>query len=308
MKADSGFSFWTHMELGRRRTQEDAFAIFVGNGRSLFAISDGMGGYGSGDIASTAVLAGMQDHIEAIERAAADDMAGVLTEDKEPAGACQFFVSDRDMIDFAPVDAALELSRAARRGECITPLLAQHILISAAEAGIRNLRRHPQTEINPNMGCTLSAVWCYGPGVAAWVHVGDSRIYRLPHDKDQALQINKNQAHDPPHQNVLTRAVSARGKTIIWDEESAGHLAYESGDVLVLCTDGVHGLIDPHRFVAMDKIKDKGWEHFHDLAPGQFLGNYIRSGPIEFAARGIVQYAIDKGGTDNATAIVVVVP
>lgn len=305
MKAENGFSFWTHTELGKRRAQEDRVAISVCNGRSLVAIADGMGGHGSGDIAAEAVLSAMQAHLEAIEKAAADDMAGVLTEDKEPTGACQFFLGSGATIDFSPVDAALELSR---HGGGITPELAQHILIAAAEAGIRNLRSLPEAEINKFMGCALSALWFYGPDAAAWVHVGDTRIYRLPRNTDQALQVTKDQAKEPPYQNILERAISARGSTIFWDEESAGHLLFGPGDAFVLCTDGVHALIDPHRFVAMEKIRDKGWEHFHALAPGQFLGRHIRSGPMEDAARGIVEYAIFKGGTDNATAVVVEVP
>lgn len=75
----------------------------------------------------------------------------------------------------------------------------------------------------------------------------------------------------PPHDNVLTRAVQAKGGDLEWEPEHMGRFDVEEGDDLILCTDGVSKVLTD-------------W-----------------SG----SAENLVERAISAGGRDNATAIVI---
>jgi protein phosphatase len=78
--------------------------------------------------------------------------------------------------------------------------------------------------------------------------------------------------------NVLTKVVG-----VAEDLEVSPHeRLLTEGETLLLCTDGVHGLVD-------------------DEAIRQILSG----ASIEDAAGELVQRALDRGGSDNATAVLV---
>ena len=88
-----------------------------------------------------------------------------------------------------------------------------------------------------------------------FAHVGDSRLYlvrassisRLTHDHSYVSRLVENgvlraeEAESHPQRHILTAALGA-GNTITPDS-SAQSVSLESGDVLVLCTDGLWGLL-----------------------------------------------------------------
>jgi protein phosphatase len=123
-------------------------------------------------------------------------------------------------------------------------------------------------------------------------HVGDSRAYVL-HDGSlrqltqdhslvaqliQSRQLTPEQAKSDPRRNLVTRSIGV-GSTVAVD---AGRVAgkLNHGDTLLLCTDGLHGLVT-------------------DLE----LAN-IASGPdLERACRDLIALANQRGGPDNITVI-----
>jgi serine/threonine protein phosphatase PrpC len=93
-------------------------------------------------------------------------------------------------------------------------------------------------------------------------HVGDSRLYlvrgssisRLTHDHSYVSRLVENgvlraeEAETHPQRHILTAALGA-GNTISPDSP-AQPVALESGDVLVLCTDGLWGLLTENEIQA----------------------------------------------------------
>lgn len=149
------------------------------------------------------------------------------------------------------------------------------------------------SEIDPDrkgMGTTMSALLLL-PRVAFIAHVGDSRIYVLrdgravlatrDHTYVAAMvdlgKMTAEEAKRSPHQNVLMRALGSHD----YVQVDTRMLRYQAGDVFLLCSDGLHG--------------------------------YLRGGEVETlvgtdlagSAERLVQLALDRGGKDNITAVLV---
>ena len=109
------------------------------------------------------------------------------------------------------------------------------------------------------METTLSLCW-FTPGWMYFGHIGDSRIYYLPareggikqlsHDDTHVGwlfrngQINEREARTHPRRNVLQKALGGGNQFV---DPQVGAVAYEPGDIFLLCTDGLtEGLYDHH--------------------------------------------------------------
>jgi serine/threonine protein phosphatase PrpC len=127
---------------------------------------------------------------------------------------------------------------------------------------------------------------------AFFANVGDSRAYvwrsgdlmRLTRD-DSWLSAAMEGVSDTssiehhPMKHVLTKVVGLRPEL----QPSIAEFEFRLGDVLLLCTDGVHGSVA-------------------DAALGELLGS---GKPVTDIADRVVGVAISHGATDNLTAIVV---
>ncbi len=125
------------------------------------------------------------------------------------------------------------------------------------------------------------------------VNVGDSRLYRLRHDRIEQLtedhslvaslvrqgRITAEEAENHPQRNILTRALGIDEAVAVdsWEVEPV------AGDRFLICSDGLFNEVDENRIVATLR-------RFED--PGD-------------AARELVRLANDGGGRDNITAVVV---
>ena len=148
------------------------------------------------------------------------------------------------------------------------------------------------------MGATLSLCW-FRPGWMHFGHIGDSRIYYLPARADAIKQlshddthvgwlyrqgkINEREARTHPRRTVLQRALGAGNQFV---EPQVGAVAYEPGDMFLLCTDGlVDGLYDHHLV-----------ELLRSSSPSLPDGNL---------ARRLVDESVRSQGRDNTTAVVI---
>jgi len=134
--------------------------------------------------------------------------------------------------------------------------LSEAALAANAEVSRRS-RTEPELE---GMGTTLTALLVDG-GDAHLVHVGDSRAYLLrdgaivqltdDHTLVQALidqgRITRAEASEHPHRSVITRAIGV-GAEIEVDRVT---LALVDGDVLLLCSDGLTGVVDDDEIAAV---------------------------------------------------------
>src|SRR5262249_33316984 len=110
------------------------------------------------------------------------------------------------------------------------------------------------------MGTTLVAALALD-GHVLFANVGDSRAYVLASGAfrqvttDHSLvaeeirlgMLNADEAKHAPFRNVLTRAVGAEkdSQAEIFD------VAWSPGDAFLLCSDGLHGVVDEERMAAL---------------------------------------------------------
>jgi len=145
------------------------------------------------------------------------------------------------------------------------------------------------------MGSTLVALWLPPlDGRAVIAHVGDSRAYRLRAGQLEQLtadhsivgemvrrqDISESDAVRHPYRHVLTRALGSDDGV----EPDVAEIDATPGDLYVLCSDGVYGMLEREAF---ERIVRQ-----HADAP-------------EDLARALVDSANEGGGKDNATVVIV---
>ncbi len=148
-----------------------------------------------------------------------------------------------------------------------------------------------------NMGTTVVAMR-FGvreeEPVAEISHVGDSRAYLLrdgdlrPLTEDHSLvaelvrsgDLTRAQASEHPQKNLITRALGAEEVV----EVDTTTLPIETGDRLILCSDGLSDMVSEPRIL-------------------ELLTSFPED--PERAARALVHAALDAGGVDNVTVVVV---
>ena len=146
-----------------------------------------------------------------------------------------------------------------------------------------------------NMQATLTMCW-FTPGWMYFAHIGDTRVYYLPRtggikqlsDDDTYVgwmrrqgQLSEREARDHPQRTALQKALGAGNQFI---NPQIGGVAYEPGDMFLLCSDGlVEGLFD---------------EQIVELlrSPGSIA--------LPHAFR-LVDESVKRSGRDNTTALVV---
>ena len=167
---------------------------------------------------------------------------------------------------------------------------AQHVLESAMAAANFEVYDRAQSDVQlDGMGTTVvAAITC---GRMAYIsHVGDSRLYRLheneliPVTRDHSVvqemvesgQLTEEEARSHPRKHFITRALG------VSEMESGEYdeLELTAGDRLLLCTDGLTNMVEP-----------------------TLIRQIIQDNTIEDAVPALVQAALDGGGTDNITVL-----
>jgi len=166
----------------------------------------------------------------------------------------------------------------------------QELCDAIQEAHRRILAEAAQNAFRQGMGTTVTLVAINGDR-AIVVHVGDSRIYLVRNNVLSRLTLDHSWieqqilagvlpvgvAERHPFRHVITQALGAM-ETI---DPAAYSWQLRAGDVLLLCTDGLHGLVDQ--------------EAIHRVLTTQ---------PPDKAVHTLVDLAMKHGGPDNITAIV----
>lgn len=182
------------------------------------------------------------------------------------------------------VAGGAEASRTALRGMAASALGGEvvagdgaHLARAFHEANDRVLEAAAAVPSLREMGTTLTAVWLGRDGRAAFGHIGDTRLYRFRGGIAEQV-TNDHAAAEGEH--LLTRCIGA-GQRRIEPEHAA--LAIDTGDRLVLVTDGIWNVIEPRVF---DEL--------------------VRSSKQpQVAAERLVQATLERGAPDNATAVVI---
>ena len=161
-------------------------------------------------------------------------------------------------------------------------------ILKASAAIMRETYKNPDLR---GMGTTATILHIYN-GQAYFAHVGDSRLYRLKnsfleqitldHSYVETLvrngELTPEQARVHPMKNILTQAVGATSDL----EVETGNFKIEGNEKFLLCTDGLTNMVED---AAIKKILAESQSPADDL----------------------IQAALDNGGHDNITAVVVCV-
>ncbi|MBQ8537098.1 MAG: Stp1/IreP family PP2C-type Ser/Thr phosphatase [Clostridia bacterium] len=139
------------------------------------------------------------------------------------------------------------------------------------------------------MGTTVTLLWA-APKEMILAQVGDSRCYLLRNGQltqmtrdhslvEQLLMeglITPEEAAHHPYRNVITRAV---GTAMGVEVDVATH-ARQKGDVWLLCSDGLHGMVEKF---TIEKI--------------------LKEMDVDKAAQALLDAALENGGKDNITLL-----
>ena len=210
-KTDKGLS---------RSNNEDLFSIF--EDPMVLIVADGMGGHAAGEIASQIAVDTTFDQIK-----------------KFSTSAQKVF----EVFDPKLSEEAMQLSAAIRTANQTIFLAAQD---NMAWRG---------------MGSTIAAVWLPSPERAIIAHVGDSRVYlfrdKTIHQltKDHSIiseqihqgLITQEEARNSRIKNIITRALGQRQEV----EVDVAELSIQSGDILLLCTDGLNSMVSDEEILSI---------------------------------------------------------
>jgi protein phosphatase len=241
-------------DVGRRRKiNEDSFLVSPEAG--LYAVCDGMGGHNAGEVASRMAVETLSDFIE---------RSRLEQEITWPWG----------------LDAALSLD-------------ANRLKTAIRLANSRVFQAADNREEYMGMGTTVVAALVSGDTMTV-ASAGDSRCY-LVHEgrlvqvtRDDSWVsaalgegiLNSGEVEHHPYRNVITKAVGARD-TIDLDVSEHQLLP---GDVALLCSDGLHGMINDEEIARL-------------VVPVP--------ASLEEAAARLVDAANEAGGKDNVTVVFV---
>lgn len=232
-----------------RPVNEDCWAFDAARG--LCVVADGMGGHKAGEVAA---------------RIAVDTIVGVVT----GSGPANW-----------PFGFDPSLSTASNRLRTAIQLAHMHILETAVTS-----------DQYAGMGTTIVASMMDGDRLSV-AHAGDSRLYVLAGDR--LRQITRDDswmasmlAQDPaadrghyerhPMRNALTNVVGSRRRAEVHVIEET----LKGGELLVLTTDGVHGVLDDDRLEQL----------------------LLDAGDVREMAGNLVAAALARGSHDNCTALV----
>ncbi len=180
-------------------------------------------------------------------------------------------------------------AEAREAGEALTA----ETLVEAIELANRLIRM--EVENDPalrGMGTTVTAAIAR-PGKAQIVNAGDSRAYRLSGGRLECLTedhtwirefaivtgMSPEELANHRYRHMLTKAVGA--------EESVGadtvDASFEPGDTLLLCSDGLHGVL-----------------------PAEVIADCLKGdSAVQDKAEALIDAALERGAPDNVTVIVV---
>jgi serine/threonine protein phosphatase PrpC len=205
--------------LGNRDENQDRVAIAIGDGAAFLAVVDGMGGHADGARAAESAIRAMVG---------------------------EFWETSRPLFD---------------------PEGFLHLTIGRAHEAVVDLGRGLPPEIRPRATCAA----CLIQGSNAyWAHVGDSRIYLLragrvlartrDHSHVELLlragRITERQAQDHPMRNYVECCIG--GDPVLPEMTLSGRNPLQTGDVLLLCSDGLWSGLTDEQIAALSLPAERG--------------------------------------------------
>ena len=206
------FTVYQESRQGKRSNNEDRIAYCYSRDALLMVVADGMGGHFYGEIAS---------------QIAVQYLTSAFQKEAQPMLA--------------------------------DPFLFLHRAMSNAHHAILDFSAENKLKDSPRTTCVACIVQ---NNVAHWAHVGDSRLYHLRKGRVAAVTRDHSRVRLLLEQGMITEKEAAThpdrnkvytclGGTQLPEIEFSRKTPLEAGDMLVLCTDGVWGVVDGERIAKM---------------------------------------------------------
>lgn len=235
----------SHVGKVRQVNEDQAWSGHLLSGHTAAIVADGMGGHRAGDVASGLAVDSLVQSLKTWEQAASTK------------------------------DAASKLRDMIRKANTVV-----------YETASLNEQYH-------NMGTTV-VIALLDSNTGLIGHIGDSRAYRLRggqleqitedhtlvNELTKSGQLSPEEAARHPRRNVLTRALGTDREVDV-DVEI---IDWKVGDRILLCSDGLSGLVETHQMIAT--MEDSGLQ-------------------LEEQAQRLIDLALAAGGDDNVTVVLV---
>lgn len=241
-------------DIGKKRSKnEDRYLLekWADNSAILAVVADGMGGNSSGEIAAEIAIN-----------------------------------TFKELLNYSIPDTAIEQHEFLLK-QCY---LADEKVREKAYQSFQTL----------GMGTTIVAA-IITPQTCMYINVGDSRLYQFGENqikyqsKDHSIvqllvevgRLKPENIHTHPMRHTLTSCLggkNAQGQFSIypkWDEENPPIIQVENSDLFLLCSDGLHGLVNNEDLLTLVKNHS---DNFADKS---------------------VELALENGGLDNVTVLTV---
>ncbi len=189
-----------------------------------------------------------------------------------------------------------EVASTSARDDLLRELEGKTPSVAALSCAIEEVNRqiyHQQEHDDAltGMGTTLSVLWMSDNFVYIG-HVGDSRVYLLRDGEFKQMTLDhslveqlvregvltEEEAQNHPMRNIITRAIGT-DESVEVDVVVAER---RKGDLWLACSDGLHGLVDDRQ-----------------------MRDALRQYAPEKAADVLLKAALDAGGRDNVTLVIV---
>ena len=189
-----------------------------------------------------------------------------------------------------------EVASTSARDDLLRELEGKTPSVAALSGAIEEVNRqiyHQQEHDDAltGMGTTLSVLWMSDNFVYIG-HVGDSRVYLLRDGEFKQMTLDhslveqlvregvltEEEAQNHPMRNIITRAIGT-DESVEVDVVVAER---RKGDLWLACSDGLHGLVDDRQ-----------------------MRDALRQYAPEKAADVLLKAALDAGGRDNVTLVIV---
>ncbi len=239
-------------DVGRKRAHNED-SLSISDDLGLYLVADGMGGHNAGEVASSTAVETVTSFVHR-------------------------FTGDKDVTTSLSPDT--EISQKA-------DVLVSAVRLANRQVSIRAREKYEYV----GMGTTIVAIFIE-EDTAHIANVGDSRAYLIRNSKIKQLTtdhswineqiqkqiIPKEDARNHRWRNVITRALGNKPDV----EIDLVSVDLKSGDLLLLCTDGLSGMLEDN-------------EQFQIISRSK--------GNLEKACKDLINAANERGGLDNITVI-----
>jgi len=255
-------------DTGRKRNHNED-SILEDKTNHLYIVADGIGGHTRGEFASS-------ESIQIVKDLLCSETKNELPEHDKLSQVDFEDVADMSSNSFPEVNALLHA-------------------IESANKSINSKNQEELSEKKKGMGTTFVGCWFLPQHHKVILfNVGDSRIYLFRENKliqktiDHSLLqywLDHGQKGPRPNANIIVRAIGPREDTL----PDVELMNYQSGDHWLICSDGLHGMINDEELEKffIDKIENDKLAHYDSYA------------------QELIDMANKAGGADNISAILI---